>query len=58
MTKADYKCPQCGGRLSNGNGVYTCEDCGLNVTEVLERVADRDGPLADVAEQMQEGLGK
>lgn len=56
MTGANYKCPQCGGRLSNGDGSYTCESCGLNVTEVLEHVADRDGPLSDVANQLNEGM--
>lgn len=52
MTRADFDCPQCGGPLSNGDGSYTCENCGLNVTEILEHVADRNGPLADVADQL------
>lgn len=58
MSAAEYDCPQCNGNLSNGDGSYTCEDCGLNVTEVLEHLESNDGPLADIAEQLREGMAE
>lgn len=57
MSAADYDCPQCDGRLAaDGMDEFVCEDCGLNVTEVLEHVADRDGPLSDIARQLRKGM--
>lgn len=59
MSSADYDCPQCDGRLAaDGADEYVCEDCGLNVTEVLEHLEDNDGPLADIATQLREGMAE
>lgn len=58
MSAANYKCPQCSGHLNGTDGEFECEDCGMNISEVLEHVSDRGGPLADVARQLQEALQK
>lgn len=52
-----YTCPQCDGRLvADDAGAHVCDDCGLNMTDVLDHVEARDGPLADVAGQLREAL--
>lgn len=55
---ANYNCPQCNGRLTNGDGDYTCEDCGLNVTEVLKQVEERGGPTSDLAKGLREAMSQ
>lgn len=55
MTDKHYTCPQCEGRVVTDMGEeWVCEDCGLNVTEVLSHLAKNEGPLSDIAIQLHE----
>lgn len=56
--ESQYTCPQCNGDLNSSNGDFVCRNCGLNVTDVLKHVIQRDGPLADVASQVKATMGK
>lgn len=58
MSDANYKCPQCSGELVGEGTDYTCKQCNLNVTEVLEHLERNDGPLANIARQLREALAE
>lgn len=54
----NYICPQCNGSLEQRmDDEFKCENCGLNMTEVLENVAGRGGPLEDVASKLLNSMG-
>lgn len=61
---ADYKCPQCGGRLRETSDPqeYECQNCGRRIRESVcermesfKRVAKSDGPLSEIAQAALEG---
>lgn len=61
---ANYKCPQCSGRLKETSDpqTYECQSCGRRIRESVckridsfERVAESDGPLAEIARAALEG---
>lgn len=55
--RANYRCPSCvSGELRGSDGHFVCEDCGLDVTELLDRIEGRAGPLADMAAAVREGM--
>jgi tRNA(Ile2) C34 agmatinyltransferase TiaS len=60
----NYNCPQCDGRLEAAEYAqeYTCARCGRTIRESVvsrmerfERVAEGDGPLAEIAAAALEG---
>jgi|AntRauTorcE11898_2_1112593.scaffolds.fasta_scaffold74189_2 tRNA(Ile2) C34 agmatinyltransferase TiaS len=64
MSEANVKCP-CGGRLkpTDDPQAYECTKCGRRLRQVVvedmdafERVAESDGPAAEVAEAALEGV--
>ncbi|WP_436910324.1 hypothetical protein [Halosimplex marinum] len=66
MSGTNYKCTggDCGGRLKSTENpqVYECVKCGRQIREsvaerreAFERVADRDGALAEIARAALEG---
>lgn len=60
MSRANYKCPQCGGRLkTSGADEFECSRCSETVREVvaenretLEQLADSDLSCAWIAESL------
>lgn len=46
---SEYVCPQCDGRLTGG----VCKDCGLDINHALEHLEENNGPLSNIAYQLQ-----
>jgi len=62
--RPNYKCPQCDHRLRQGDDPqdYKCTNCGRTIRESVckrmgsfKRVAQSDGPLAEIAQAALEG---
>jgi|AntRauTorcE11898_2_1112593.scaffolds.fasta_scaffold17655_4 ribosomal protein L37AE/L43A len=62
--RQSHACPQCDGHLqeSDDPGEYECQKCGRRLRESVvsrlesfKRVAESDGPLAEIAEVALEG---
>jgi len=56
MTKANYKCPNCGkdSLRAEGNRKFVCRSCGENVKEILEYLSESDCRTAKYAARLLE----
>lgn len=48
-SSSTYRCPKCEGTIQITTNSSTCEHCGFDVIQLLERIEMRDGATAGMA---------